>query len=112
MPLRGTCGVSGGNKKRKGKEKCACRVQYTRDMAPEFANIGSEELVLQISNFHPNNTTVIKKRRILFPPAMETVYSVGCQCKVSPNAGMSIKKTASVETINADFVTSKVEEHI
>ena len=95
----------------RGKEKCAWRVLYTRNMAPEFINITPDELVRRIRINHPNNTRIIKEYCIPYPPAVEMVYSVYCGCGESVHAGMTIKKSVSVETINEDFVTLKVEEN-
>jgi hypothetical protein len=89
----------------RGKRKCSWRVRYRRDMNQRFLQMDGEQLARNIMNRQPNNTAIVEKTRVMYPPFIELVYSIRCACNVSQTASRSTKRCDSV-------VNLKVEENL
>jgi hypothetical protein len=98
----------------RGKRKCAWRVRYRRDINQRSFQIGGEQLARNIIKFHPNNTEILEKTRVMYPPFIELVYSILCDCNVSQTASRSIKKCDSVVNVKVEenLVNLKLEEDL
>jgi hypothetical protein len=97
----------------RGKRKCAWRVRYGRDINQRFFQMGGEQLARNIIKFHPNNTEIVEKTRVMYPSFIELVHSILCDCNVSQTASRSIKKCDSVNVnVEENLVNLKLEEDL
>jgi hypothetical protein len=74
-------------------------------MNQRFLQMDGEQLARNIMNRQPNNTAIVEKTRVMYPPFIELVYSIRCACNVSQTASRSTKRCDSV-------VNLKVEENL
>lgn len=76
--------------RKKGRRyKCAWKVRYIRG---DNNQIGSEQLVHDMTCSKPQNTEIVRKDKHIYPPGIEMDYSIICDCINTPHAGKVIKK--------------------